>query len=374
MVRTVAKRVLEQCQGQDPILSVYVDADRTRKSPKETLIDLKNQMRVARERSAPLGEEGWRRLEGAFEALGIRLEGFAGGGVPRGMAFFASPRAGALETTDLPVSPRPSVDLGPVPRILPLLEALGPFRDGWVLVLDRQRSSFYRTRGDRLALQWEMGEDLPRKVRDAGYQGGEERRLERRVEEALQRHLRTVATRLREMNDARPAERIWLQAPRDVLEEAQRILAATLPLPVHPLPGGEGGRVEELLEEVRRDSLRAFFEEGEELVSRILEEAPRGAAALGLRRVLAAVNRGAVLQLVLEEQEHRSGRVCSPCGALGLDEETCPLCGAPMEVEGNLWEALARKVLGADGEVLLLGRPSALRDQEGLGARLRFAL
>ena len=376
VVRTVAKRVLEQCQGQDPILSVYVDADRTRKSPKETLIDLKNQARAAREQSSPLGEEGWKKLEGVFDSLALRLEGFAGEGVPRGVALFASPRSGVLETVDLPSSPKPSVDLRGGPRILPLLEALCPYRDSWILVLDRQQSTFYRTHGERLTLQWEMGEELPRKVRDAGYQGGEERRLERRVDETLQRHLRSVAARLRELNDQRPAERAWVQVHRDLAEEVLRALGSIPSLPARWLQGcREGAHRGELLEEARTEALRCFFEEGEELVSRILEESSAGGTAtLGLRSVLAASNQGAVHQLVLEEQEVRNGKRCPACGALGLDETECPLCGTLMEEEADLWEVLARRVLERDGEVLVLGRPSALRDHYGLGARLRFAL
>ena len=95
---------------------------------------------------------------------------------------------------------------------------------------------------------------------------------------------------------------------------------------------------------------------------------------MGLRSVLAASNQGAVHQLVLEEQEVRNGKRCPACGALGLDETECPLCGTFMQEEADLWEVLARRVLERDGEVLVLGRPSALRDHDGLGARLRFAL
>lgn len=116
-----------------------------------------------------------------------------------------------------------------------------------------------------------------------------------------------------------------------------------------------------------------FWQEGEGLVVRILSEAPKGGpAAAGLRAVLAASNRGGVHQLVVEEYERRRGVRCPSCGSLGIDEATCPLCGHETDEEPDLLEALVQQVFEKDGEALVLGRPSLLREWEGIGALLRF--
>jgi peptide chain release factor subunit 1 len=118
-----------------------------------------------------------------------------------------------------------------------------------------------------------------------------------------------------------------------------------------------------------------FWEEGESLVGRIQTESSKGGfAAWGWRATLAASNAGAVHQMVFEEYEQTRGVRCPACGALGMDEKTCPACGAETLPEEDLMEALLQRTIRQDGDVVILGRPSLLREKAGVGAILRFPL
>ena len=123
-------------------------------------------------------------------------------------------------------------------------------------------------------------------------------------------------------------------------------------------------------------TMRRFYEEGEALVGRILTEASKGGQAItGLSGTLKAVNMGAVHQLVVDEHRFVKGGRCDHCDILVLEpSNVCPVCGASVTVEDDLLEAVAHKVLEQDGDVTVLGRPSLLRECEGLGAILRFPI
>ncbi len=84
---------------------------------------------------------------------------------------------------------------------------------------------------------------------------------------------------------------------------------------------------------------------------------------------------GAVHQLVVDEHRSVKGGRCDHCDILVLEpSNVCPVCEASVTVEDDLLEAVAHKVLEQDGDVTVLGRPSLLRECEGLGAILRFPI
>lgn len=377
MRKKVAQRILENSVDSNPILSVYVDTDRSRKAPKQILIDLKNQKKEAYELLSAWPGTVQEALLGAFDEITDKITGTLSNELPRGWAFFLSPQKRVFESSRLPDPVLPSVSIARRPKLSPLIQSFGPFRELLVVVIGGKWTRFFVNRPGFVELLWEMGEELPKKSKDSGWMGLEEGHRERRVEEWTQRYIKDVAARSKELLGKHPSvEGMVVGGNRELSDIAIEFLKGQIPLPVSFFEAPpETATADELAKAVEEFLMKRFWEEGEELVQRILNEAfKQDLSARGWRSVLAACNRGAIHQLLIEEYEAVKGRFCPHCKALGLDEDECPLCGSRMDEEPDLMEALIAQTLGKDGEVILLGRPSSLHPDEGLGALLRFPL
>jgi peptide subunit release factor 1 (eRF1) len=109
------------------------------------------------------------------------------------------------------------------------------------------------------------------------------------------------------------------------------------------------------------------------VIDEIIETAlARGAATVGLRDTIQAINRGQVHRIVLDRNLKRQGWQCSQCLALGeITALRCPFCNSAIETV-DLAEEIIRSVINRDGEVDLVRDDLKLNKYEGVGALLRF--
>jgi peptide subunit release factor 1 (eRF1) len=97
-------------------------------------------------------------------------------------------------------------------------------------------------------------------------------------------------------------------------------------------------------------------------------------AVAGVEQTLDAVNRGAVRQLYLLRGFHEIGMACEACGALQRGTRpACLFCGKEAK-ETELGEAMADRVIAAQGRAEMVEAHPALAEAGGVTARLRFPL
>ncbi len=374
MRKAVVRDILDRFTPASAVLSLYGDTDRSRRSAKEIVIALKNLNRQALRLVEDWPREDQEKMRNLLEGVFPRVEDLSTD-LPRGWSFFISPEVPTF-SLPLPASVAAEASLNERPRLFPLIQALSPFKKTLVIVVENRSVSFYHRYGAELELLLRHVVEFPSRIKAGGRYGMEERRIERRAEEETGRLLRETAVEAKGLFGDRLFKRILVTGSKELTAPLLTLLREQLPMEEVDLLPESPERGEGSLQATLDEWAHArFWQEGEALVARILSEAPKGGlAAAGMRAVLAASNRGAIHQLVLEEFELRSGVRCTRCGALGLDEVTCPLCGLETEPERDLLEALIQQVHGKDGETLVLGRPSTLREWEGIGALLRFVL
>jgi len=116
-----------------------------------------------------------------------------------------------------------------------------------------------------------------------------------------------------------------------------------------------------------------YFKEEHTIIEELIETAlARGAAAVGLRDTIEAINRGQVHRLVLDSDLKRQGWQCIKCLALGdITALSCPFCNSAIETV-DLAEEMIRSVINRDGEVDMIKDHPELNKYEGVGAMLRF--
>ena len=140
--------------------------------------------------------------------------------------------------------------------------------------------------------------------------------------------------------------------------------------PVAVTPDEIRRQVDQIMEE-RASSWRR------ELVRDVIAESSRdGRGALGLKRVLQALETGEAQSIILSEKFSAAGAQCQNCGHLDAGvREKCPLCGHSTTESGDISDAVLVQAMQAGIEVVYIKEESEMAELsrcDGIAARLRF--
>ena len=381
MFESVAKTLLKECEGRSMLMSFYIDCDRSRRSVKEISIDLKNLQKKAIEEEALFcGESDCKQYSEKITSILNRLnEELVHGGLgeAKGIACFVDLQGDYYRFVELPTPVKNQVKFSDHPFLAPLIETLCPHKLTLVAVVEARRANFFRVYASTVDKLLTLVDDVPPKVKSAGWYGLEETRIKRHVENHVKNHLKNVAATLRALYEDEDYSLILVGGNSNyALVVADLIKEIVTNIPVDVLAElGITDQPHVVVEAVTSYALKSFVVESSKLVEEIITEYEKGGLAVaGLRGVVYASNLFAVHQLLIDEYEPVAGKQCQSCGALGVDEVECPLCHGEMGEIEDLIDLLIYKTLRDNGDVLVIGGQSPLREYDGIGASLRFAV
>lgn len=371
----VLKRILAGTGEGDPVLSLYIDTDRSKKNFTQIRIDLKNQEKELVRQIADCDSGAQQFFKKAFATAVSQIEAKQEG-TPRGWAFFACEQGAFSELHPLPYPVDSCVHLGADPLLVPLVSALSPYQEMLLVIANSRSAQVYASVWGTLSMLWQTESDMGKRGIAQVPSGQEKGKFVRRLEELTQKHIRNLALKVKDLLGKNSAEIVLVSGPREFCTDLASRMREQISLPVELIHGlNEESDHDLLVEVVLREERCLFWEKGEELTGKICEDfSHKGLATAGWRPVLSAAARGAVQQLIVDEPDTRNGVRCPSCSHLGLNEHYCPACKTAMQPQPLLLEALLRQVIGKEGQVMILGRPSVLWDLGGVGARLRFAV
>jgi peptide chain release factor subunit 1 len=219
------------------------------------------------------------------------------------------------------------------------------------------------------------------KVRDPVHgrhdQGGwSQARYQRSQHEDVEAHLRHVAGVLHDLLREFPYEHLLIACTEPLWPRVLARLHPDVRARLHDerlsLDVGDAG-IEEVvaatdaaLESDRRAHVDAVLAELREHVARKLR------AALGPDAVLLALVERRVQALLYENGLQVAGVLCPRCGWMGVDGESCPNDGGPLERRASILEDAVQSAINQSAEVLPLRDRPDLRPFEGIAATLRF--
>jgi len=295
----------------------------------------------------------------------------------KGLVIILSSPIGYERTWQLPYPVRDALIIDRTPYTRPLFGVLDEIRTAGVVLVDRRHVRFFEHDLGRVEEIAAIEDDVPGKVRIAGWYGLEEKRVLRHIEDHVHRHLQHAADSFFRLFRARNWDRIIVGAPRDVLPRFLSLLhpyvRERLAAEITAEPEAvDAQTIQSLTEEILR---KADREEEAALVQRIADEVHRnGNAVCGLRNVLRAVNVGAVEILLVEEDYTEAGVVCNECGLLDVAGETCPMCGARLNPVDDVVEECVEAAVHYGARVRHVPRDIAGDRLDRIGALLRFRL
>ena len=218
-------------------------------------------------------------------------------------------------------------------------------------------------------------DDVPPKVRDAGFSGYDEKRMEGHHRHLVNHHLRNVAESVFDFYKAERFDALVVGGRGSIvkaLEQAlhsylQERIAARLTLDVTAKPGAVLRKVS-AIEDERRAARH------EELLKSIQAALRRkkGAAVAGLGDTLGALQWGKVHTLVVREGYTHPGKRCRTCGLLAETVTSCPYCHKGMEAVADVVEEAIELAYQQRCEVEIV-KPHPLLERFGnIAGTLRF--
>jgi peptide chain release factor subunit 1 len=240
------------------------------------------------------------------------------------------------------------------------------------VIVDRARARIFLSRLGEIEERTGILDDVPGQHDQGGWS---QARLQRHIEDHVQRHLKRVAEALLRLQRARPFDHLVLAGPEEAVAElerelhdyvAQRLLARTS-LPVH-------AGIDEVLERTVEMERELEDRREREAVERLASEAAAGTgrAVAGMGDTLSALEANRTDTLVVLAELEAGGVRCTSCGHLDIPVERCAVCGSEVERVPDLAEVAVEAALRRRCRVETVEASAELERLGGIGALLRF--
>lgn len=365
----ILKRIAGWRTDGAPVSSFYLNVDGRRYPRAQDYLGRGSEL------ARRLGEEGAKLPRDAARSVACdagRIDAFLQEeferGSVRGLALFSCSRAALWEQVTIT---RPVIDRATVAEdayLLPLKARLETFRSFCVALVGRARARLFLLRMGRIQELPGVAGDVPGRHGQGGEAQG---RYQRHIDEHAEKHLRNVATALREMRERGRFDDLILAGPHEAVTELSKVMhdylrrsvVATVSLPAT-------ASIDEVLHEALAVEERVEAEKEARILERLRAgERAGGHAVIGVAPTLDALAGERVDTLVVSFGASAPGTRCPSCGRLWAEGATCPVCGGPTEAVPDVVESAVAAALRGGSRVEAI----TLQDADGMvGALLRY--
>jgi len=368
---------------KQPIISFYLNTDRSRYTLDQTQVAARNLLREGRKsiEGGPWNEAVREDLSKDLARLERYIKDELGPGFPhRGLAVFSCGEAKLWRVFGLPRPVPSSFTLEFTPHIRSLTLILDQYHRFGVLLSDSRAAELFEVYiGEILKLEDAFEATLPQAPPSAAVEhpGSGDRGIARRGEEETQKHLRRVADVLFHQYHRRHYEYIILGGKQQLLMQLENFLHPTLKglivgrFPAEPFKT----RPAKIMEEVAMIEREVEAESEQRLVKQLVDSAKaRGLAVLGLSESLKALQMGAVHQLFVEDGWRKAGVLCRKCAFLGIYEESCPRCSSKTDRVSDVIDEAIESAIRTGSMIEHVNPAAGLAEHGHIGAILRFRI
>jgi len=357
-------------------ISFFLNTDKSQLRKKEINLSLKNLLNSGRHHLEEM-EMSKKKKEALLDDMN-RINKFCSQNLASynfpGLAIFSCINQDFWQIFNLPNPPRNRIFFDKNPYVRPLSAILDEHRRIFVLTLDRREAKWYEIFMGEISLLERFTEDVPKRVREGGWEGYESKRIERHIATHLHDFFKKTAKRTFELFKLNHFDWLFLGCHEDYCSDFEPLL--------HPyLKGRLKGMLKatpnDSSSKVLKDSLdlekKLKKQEDNEIVGRLISELEKGGlAASGLKPTLRSLNRGEVQTLVITRYFSTPGRICPRCHFLFVDELQCPSCQRKTDQLTDVIDEAVEAALDRNCQVKHITPPSKLSRYGKIGALLRF--
>jgi len=362
--------------GDVLVTSVYLNVDGRRFTRKEYEILLKDLLRgvTAQLDTQPLTNEQKRSAQEDIRKIQDYVSVEYDGKGAKSLALFSSSGRKFWQVYRLPLPVKSRAVVEPVPSVRPLSVLLDEYKRYCTVVVGREKARIFEVFLGEIQEHSDIFNEVPSRVREGGFRGYAERRIERHIEDHVHQHLKHVADLTLDIFKRRHFDRLILGARPELLplfeSHLHTYLRERLAARLHLDPSLSVHEALRKTLEVEQDLKRR---EEQHLVRRLGEEA--GAhrnGVTGLEATLVALRRGQVHTLILTEGFAAPGFLCPGCHNLTTCDAPCAYCGKPLQGVPDVVEEAVDFAIHQNCHIEYVFNNHELQEAGNIGAILRF--
>jgi len=294
----------------------------------------------------------------------------------KSLVILSSTQLDMWEVYHLSVPLKNQVVIDRTPYLKPLTSIMEQHRSYAVALVDRVHARLFNIQLGEIAEYAELfTPDIPGKHKKGGWQGRDENRFRRHIDQHIHFHLRDVVTKLEGLLSRGEVSHIIIGGSEESLllftkMLSQPIMAKTAGTFTADMHAGNDEILGNSMKIIR--GVEKSDEEGlvEELVTRASKN---GSAAAGLEDVLSQMQKGNIHHLVYLDGFRSSGYKCQSCDFLTIqDLKTCPYCSTVLENIEHLIDFAIQKAIDMGSEISAIAENRKLQEVGNIGALLRY--
>jgi peptide chain release factor subunit 1 len=261
------------------------------------------------------------------------------------------------------------------PYYRPLSLVLDQHKRFCFVLIERAKARIFEIYAGEILEHSDILDDVPSKVKEGGYGGYDERRIERHIEDHVRRHFKHVAEAAEQICKKYANDCLILAGSETNISEFRQYLSNSLAEKVVATLHDEmTASAKDILEQTMKIEKEMRQKEETDLVNQLFTEVNSGGLGiLGLDSTLRALQRGQVNQLLVQEGFGREGYQCVSCMSLHTKNGQCDFCGANTDSVPDVVAEAVRDALKQGCQVKYISLAgSQLAAAGNIGAVLRF--
>mgnify|MGYP006279204247 CR=1 FL=1 len=363
-----------------PITTLYLSFDEQAKKQKEHKILLKDFFRYKTEKSyfKNLESEAKDSVREDFDRIEeyINME-YGQGEQSKSLAIYSCSGEDLWETLQFDVPLETSMVINPHPYLRPLVEAASEHRNYAIILVDRAKAAILEIRLGRVIEHMRVREDdMPDQVKEGDFGGTSERRIERHINDHVRQHLKNIADKAMELQQAHDYKWVYIGGRREIINEFEDLLHSYVRERIQDhIVIEPHAPMDEVLERASQAEENARMEYEKRRLRNLSDEiGARQRGLAGLEPILKSQVRGQVETLLVQEDFSRKGYYCKECYFLTENEETeeCPVDGSTLYRTPDVVDNLIYNVLKQGGGAEAISQ--SMEDFSGIGAFLRYPI
>ena len=261
------------------------------------------------------------------------------------------------------------------PHLHPLTAILAEYHRYCVVTVDRSHGRIFEVYLGEIAECDGVTDALPRRVREAGQGGRDERNRDRHFTQAVEQHYEHLAAATVKRFQKDHCDWLILAGQRAAVHEFQKHLPAAIQKRLVGDFHADPAKITlpELLQQASAIEQRVERDHELQLATQLVQQAAAGHGAVtGLTAVLAALDRGEAQLLLVEDGFEKPGQACDGCHYPSLLPADCPHCHRSTTPCADIVDAAIELAQHRNCQIKHLHGATPLHDNGRIGAQLRF--
>lgn len=262
------------------------------------------------------------------------------------------------------------------PYVKPLLDILDNYQRCAILLVDKEAARLFLVHLGEIEEYTEVRtEDVPGRHKKGGWFSLAEKSYERHTDYHVGLHLKDVMRELESFLSGEYVGRLIVGGPAEAVTRVKSLLPQGMTEKVIGTFQAEmTANSKEVLK--KAEPLIHDYEkmkENEDIEELLTKAMKNENAVIGIENVLAALQEGRVMKLIVSKDFHHSGLSCRQCNYLSIqDIKSCPFCRGSMQEQKYLVDLIAQKAIEQGAFVEVASENMTLRNAGSIGAFLRF--